>query len=121
LSDYEVSTWCHATYANAKFIEVYFDQEIFSGGDWSPSQPGYHAAATAFPEAFEILLGTATATTGWFERCVGGTSARDGAERTKGMAAKTRGRNIEHPIESKQRGRGYVIRVGMKDTNEEKL
>jgi hypothetical protein len=92
---------------------LYFDQEIFEGGDSFPSQPGYHADATTFSEAVELLLGATR--TGSFER-TDGSNAWNGAEKTKGMAAKKRGRYIAHRIESKQRGGGYYESGGMRDT-----
>jgi hypothetical protein len=83
LSDYDAFRLVHATYAKAKVTMVYFDHEIFSGGDSSPRQPGYHAAAISSLVAGDVSKG-----------CV-----EDGAEKTKGMTARTRGRSIVHHIE----------------------
>lgn len=44
------------TYANAKVITLYFDQEIELGGNWSPNQAGYQALARTFPPSEGLLL-----------------------------------------------------------------
>jgi hypothetical protein len=61
------------------------------GGYWVPSQPGYHADATTLFEELLKLLGS---TTGSAQRCVGRNNAQDGAEKTKRMATKLKGRYI---------------------------